>query len=87
MATGTATIKNETGLHTRPGNEFIKYVKGLADVTVEIQKGDKRIKATSLLQVMSLGVKKNDEITVSVTGANEDAVLKDVIAFLETLKD
>lgn len=87
MATGTATIKNETGLHTRPGNEFIKYVKSLADVTVEIQKGDKRIKATSLLQVMSLGVKKNDEITVSVTGANEDAVLKDVITFLETLKD
>lgn len=87
MATGTATIKNETGLHTRPGNEFIKYVKGLANVTVEIQKGDKRIKATSLLQVMSLGVKKNDQITVVVTGDNEAAVLKDVIAFLETLKD
>lgn len=87
MATGTATIKNETGLHTRPGNEFIKYVKGLANVTVEIQKGDKRIKATSLLQVMSLGVKKNDQVTVSVTGDNEAVVLKDVIAFLETLKD
>ncbi|MGL5722393.1 MAG: HPr family phosphocarrier protein [Brevinema sp.] len=87
MATGKAVIKNETGLHTRPGNEFIKYVKGLAGVTVEVEKAGKRIKATSLLQIMSLGVKKGDELIVYVEGDNADTVLQEIIVFLETLKD
>lgn len=87
MATGKVTIKNETGLHTRPGNEFIKFVKALPNVTVEVEKGQKKIKANSLLQIMSLGVKKGDELNVYVLGENEDAVLQQVIDFLGSLKD
>ena len=29
MTTGKVTIQNETGLHARPGNEFVTFIKTL----------------------------------------------------------
>ena len=87
MVTGTVTITNETGIHTRPGNELIKYIKGFEGITVEIEKDSKKVKASSLLQVMSLGVKKGDSLTVHVDGQKEQEVLDHVLQFLKELKD
>lgn len=81
------TITNETGLHTRPGNELVKLVKSLDGVTVEIEKGGKKIRATSLLQVMSLGVKKGDLIKVYIDGGDENALGEQFKEFFVNLKD
>ncbi len=81
------TIKNETGLHTRPGNELVKFVKSLEGTTVEIEKGDKKIRAASLLQIMSLGVKKGDTIKIHIDGKDEDGAAKKFEEFFASLKD
>lgn len=81
------TISNETGLHTRPGNEFVKLVKSLSGVSIEIEKGDKKVRANSLLQIMSLGVKKGDTIKVFIDGGDEAKIGQDITDFFANLKD
>jgi len=80
-------ILNETGLHTRPGNEFVKLVKSLEGVTIEIEKANKKVRASSLLQIMSLGVKKNDIIKVYIDGGDEAKIGQDITVFFTNLKD
>ncbi|MGL4562381.1 MAG: HPr family phosphocarrier protein [Brevinema sp.] len=81
------TISNDTGIHTRPGNELVKLIKGFEGVSVELQKGDKKVKANSLLQVMSLGAKKGDLIIVHISGGKEEEIGQALIKFFAELKD
>jgi len=87
MASKTVTITNDTGLHTRPGNEFVTMAKSFTSkIEVENEAG-KKVKGTSLLKLLSLGIKKGASITVHATGADEaDAVAK-LSDLLENLKD
>lgn len=87
MHTIDITISNETGLHTRPGNELVKLVKTFEGSTIEIEKGEKKIKANSLLQIMSLGVKKGDTIKVHINGGDEEGFGTQLVEFFANLKD
>ncbi len=87
MHTVEITVSNDTGLHTRPGNELVKLVKSFEGVTVELEKGEKKIKANSLLQIMSLGVKKGDTINVYIDGGDEAAIGAQFVEFFANLKD
>lgn len=88
MTTGKVTIQNETGLHARPGNEFVTFVKSLSGCKIEVEnEGGKRVNASSLLKVLSLGVKKGSIITIYCDGENEEEVLKKIEEFLGNLKD
>lgn len=88
MTTGKVTIQNETGLHARPGNEFVTFVKSLSGCKIEVEnEAGKRVNASSLLKVLSLGVKKGSVITIYCDGENEEEVLKKIEEFLGNLKD
>ena len=67
------TITDPVGIHARPAGLLAKAAKAL-DSTVTIAKADgKSAAATKLMALMSLGIKKDDTITVTVEGGNEDA--------------
>ncbi len=88
MTTGKVTIQNETGLHARPGNEFVTFIKSLSGCKIEVEnEAGKRVNASSLLKVLSLGVKKGSVITVYCDGENEEDALKKIEEFLANLKD
>ncbi len=57
-------IKDEVGMHARPAGMLVKLAKELSSA-VTITKGDRTVEATKLLAIMSLGVKKGEEITDS----------------------
>lgn len=87
MASKTVEIKNETGLHTRPGNEFVSLSKTFSSqIEVENEAG-KRVKGTSLLKLLSLGVKKGTKITVHAEGDDADTAVEQLAHLLENLKD
>lgn len=67
-------IRNENGLHARPGATFVSVLKPFAcSVTVaNLSRGDKAVNAKSLMALMSLGIKKGHEIQVEFDG--DDAV-------------
>ena len=88
MTTGKVTIQNETGLHARPGNEFVTFIKTLQGCKIEIEnEAGKRVNASSLLKVLSLKKKKGSVLTIYCDGENEEDNLKKVEEFISNLKD
>lgn len=70
MQSREVEIINPTGLHTRPGNMFVKKAKEYAS-TITLVKGDKRVNAKSLLTLMKAGVSMGDRIVIEADGPDE----------------
>lgn len=86
MAIKTVVITNDTGIHTRPGNEFVSEAKKF-EAKVTLQANGKEINGKSLLKLLSLGAKKGTEITVITEGPDEDAAVAKLADVLANLKD
>ena len=71
----------------RTGDEALdaKFVKEAAacECSVTIGKGGKEVDAKRILGVMSLGVKKGEEITLKTDGVEEEAAMEKLSAFLK----
>lgn len=86
MVSRTVEIVNETGLHTRPGNQFVKEAKQFpCDITVK--KGDKEFSAKSLLKLMKVGISKGDHIEIICDGEEEASALEHLCTFVANLTD
>lgn len=82
MLEKTLKIKNEEGLHARPAGIFAKTAGGFQS-TIEVIHNGKTVNAKSIMSIMGLGLKKDNEVLVRVTGPDEsDAIVK-----IETLFD
>lgn len=86
MKTAELTIVNETGLHTRPGTQFVKLASTFqSDITV--RKSDKNANAKSIIKVMKIGISKGDAITIEANGSDEDAAIKALSDFINNLSE
>ena len=75
-------ITDEVGIHARPAGLLVKEAKGFTS-TIMVIKGDKSAKATALMKLMGMGVKKGDEVTVTVEGDDEEAAAAAMEAFFK----
>lgn len=64
MAEIKYVITDAEGIHARPAGALVKFVKELG-CSATITKGERTVDLTRLMAVMSLGVKKGEEVTVS----------------------
>ena len=79
-------VKNYLGFDVNPGYEIITFIKSL-DGKVEIEnKGGKRVKATSFLKILSLGIHYNDKITIYCYGENQEKNLKEIEEFFKGIE-
>lgn len=76
-------IKDAVGIHARPASDLVKEAKKYEGSVITITKDGKSAAATKLMALMGLGVKCGNEVTVSVEGGDEDAVLAGIKAFME----
>lgn len=86
MSTRTATIASAHGLHARPAALFVQAVND-SGLDVTIEKDGRDAPAGSILGVISLAINQGDTVTISAEGDNADAVLDQLVAFLETDHD
>ena len=70
MITKQYTILAAEGLHARPATTLIKLAKQFKSST-SLQKGDKIVKLNSMLNILSLGLKGGDVITMILEGDDE----------------
>jgi len=70
MITKEYTITAADGLHARPATKLIRLAKTFKSVT-SLKKGDKVIKLNSMLNILSLGLKGGDTITINIEGDDE----------------
>ena len=75
-------ITDEVGIHARPAGLLVKKAKEFTS-TIIISKDDKSAKATALMKLMGMGIKKGDEVTVQVEGDDEEAAVAAIEAFLK----
>ena len=79
----TYTIEDELGIHARPAGLLSKLAKSFPDTQVTVAKGDKTVKASQLMKLMNLGIKKGDQVTVAAQGAAEDEAAAVLRKFFE----
>ena len=79
MKTFSYTITDEVGIHARPAGLLAKKAKEFESVCT-IEKGGKSVNITNL---MGLGVKQGDTVTVTCEGADEDKASEALKAFFE----
>lgn len=80
MKTFQYTITDPVGLHARPAGMLVKEVKKY-ESKVTVAKEGKSSDASKLMMLMALGVKCGDEITVEVSGADEETASAELEAF------
>lgn len=73
MTKKQVTVTNPSGLHARPGAEFVKLA-GTFKSTIKIMKTEnpaKLVNAKSIIFLLSLGIKKDTVIELQAEGEDE----------------
>ncbi len=76
-------VKNETGLHSRPADLFVRTAK-LYKSKISVKKGEKIADAKNILRVILLNVSQNDEITITAEGEDEDIAIEDLKRLIDS---
>lgn len=78
------TIINQSGLHTRPGKDFVQLAKKYESKII-IVKDAIEYNGKSLLKLMKAGISKGEEITIKADGEDEKAALEALKSYVENL--
>jgi phosphocarrier protein HPr len=76
------SILNEEGMHARPAGAFVKTANEFKSA-VEIRSNGISKNGKSLMGIMSLGLAKDSEITIVVTGEDEANALDKLTALVQ----
>ena len=79
----TLTVENETGLHSRPADLFVRTAK-LYDSVITVHKGQKSADAKNILKVILLNVNQGDEITITCDGPESEPAAGDLRKLVES---
>jgi phosphocarrier protein HPr len=83
MTDHTITVQNETGLHSRPADLFVRTAK-LYESKITVSKGEKSANAKNIIKVILLNVSQGSEIRIEADGADEVKAIADLISLVES---
>jgi len=76
-------INDELGIHARPAGQLVKEAKKFKS-SIVLKKGEKEAAANLLLKIMSMGVKKGDNVFITIEGEDEEAAFEAMQNFFES---
>ena len=86
MVSKEVVVNNGTGLHARPATLLVKKASSFkSDVSIEFN--GKKANVKSLIGVLSLGVTKGANITVTASSDDEALAAEEIAKLIETLED
>jgi phosphocarrier protein HPr len=77
------TILNEQGLHARPASVFAKAANKFKS-NISLVHGNNTINAKSIIIIMSLGLKKGEEIKIITKGEDEKEAMDALVNLIES---
>lgn len=83
MATIKVKITSEDGLHARPAG-LIAKTAGQYKSDIQIQTATASKNAKSIMSIMGMGLKYNDEVTFSAQGDDAEASLQAIQKLFDT---
>ena len=83
MVSKSFTLTNKMGFHMRPAQVFVTAMaKYSSNITITFNGKD--INGKSIMNIMAACMKCGSEITVSCNGADEEAMLNEAAAMIES---
>jgi phosphotransferase system HPr (HPr) family protein len=79
------TIPNEQGLHMRPLGEFVKLASRFQSSIFVQKSGRPRINGRSIIELLTLGAEQGTELTLEVSGPDQEEALRALTDFLASL--
>lgn len=76
-------VTNEFGLHTRPAAHIVKLLQ-TAKSDVRITHKDRTADAKSILGILMLGIQKNEEVILTISGIDAAQVMESLKIAFET---
>lgn len=86
MVERAITVVNPSGIHARPATMVVEFAKTFPG-TVEVVKGERTGNLKSILMILAMGLKRGTEITLRVSGEDEEAFLDSLVALILSLED
>jgi len=83
MKETTLTVHNETGLHSRPADLFVRTAK-LYSSSISLRKGEKSADAKNIIKVILLNVSQGTEITIVADGDDEEPAIADLQRLIDS---
>ena len=81
MVRKTMTVQLTAGLEARPIAMLVQ-VASQYDSKIYVETGSKRVKAKSIMGMMTLGISVGEEVTVSADGADEEKAIAEIESYL-----
>jgi len=82
MPTRTVKVASSVGLHARPASVFVQAANATGlPITIAKVDGDP-VDARSILMVMGLAIRHDDEVTLTADGDGADAALDQLVDLL-----
>jgi len=78
----TVKILNESGLHARPAGIFVKTANTFKS-EVDIEFNGSTFNAKSIMILMSMGLRKDDEIKIIANGPDENEAVNTLVQLVE----
>lgn len=83
MVEKQVVVQNQVGLHARPVTFFIQKANEFKS-SISVIKDNRKVNAKSLLGVLSLGVTRGMEITISAEGEDAEEAVNALEALIES---
>lgn len=78
MTEESITVTNETGLHSRPADLFVRTSK-LYSSRIVVRKGEKSADAKNIIKVILLNVSQGSSIRIEADGEDEREAIEDLV--------
>lgn len=83
MVSKEIVVQNQVGLHARPATFFIQKANEFS-CSIWIAKDERKVNAKSLLGVLSLGVTRGTNITLTADGADEEKAIDELANLVQS---
>ncbi|MDR1144358.1 MAG: HPr family phosphocarrier protein [Spirochaetaceae bacterium] len=82
----TVTVGNASGLHARPGSDFVHAAaKFTSKITIRrLDEEDDPVNAKSIAFVLSLGIGRGIAVELAAEGPDEQQAVDSLVAFIES---
>ncbi|MDR0403951.1 MAG: HPr family phosphocarrier protein [Treponema sp.] len=82
----TVTVINASGLHARPGSDFVHAAAKFASkITIRrLDEEDEPVNAKSIAFVLSLGIGRGIAVELAAEGSDEQRAVDSLAAFIES---
>lgn len=85
MYSKSTTVLNSTGLHARPGADFVAMAKKFGcKISIRSLARDKTANAKSIVHLLALGLKQGAEVEISAEGDDEREAVDGLVALLDS---